>query len=267
MLTKWKDIYYLESYLLAKDGLPDKVIAERLGVDQFTYARWKKTKPALRQALESARNGPTGKSQKHHVHGRLPPHLQALWDRINRCNDDTLDGIARLESILSDAGTSARQALFLHALCESFYDVSEALRRLNVPKKELDHWIRHDPDFAELVDEVSWHKGNLFEGQFVRLAQEGEPSVVIHAAKTYNRNRGYGEVKTKEVTGKVRHSHEHSGEVSHQHQIGVEDLDLPQEVLELILYKMRVKLGEVKEVEDTTHHELAIEQSGGPEGG
>lgn len=241
-VVKWDDRFYVEAYILARAGHYDKAIGEALGVSQPTICRWIQEKPALKDAIERGRSPEDGGgSLREYVYGRLPYDLQVLWDRIDLA-DELDSGVSRVEQMLAGAGTKARQHLFLYALVHTSFDASEACRKVNVSKRVVDGWVRNDPNFAELLDEIRWHKGNFFEGQLVRLVKDGDPAAVLHVNKTFNRARGYGEVKRIEKDGEVKHTHDHQHQHTHR-VVKVSELNLPAEVLEVMAEAMEKKLG------------------------
>jgi len=140
------------------------------------------------------------------IYSRLTPELQEIWKKIDRW-DKQKGGAAKIEMILQDHGKAVRQQLFLHALSTCRFSCTRALAKVNVTKREFDNWLLHDVDFAELVDEVEWHKGNFFESALIGLVEAGEPGAVVFASKTFNAERGYG-IKARvdhNVAGTVMH--------------------------------------------------------------
>lgn len=235
-LVRWDDRFYVEAYALAQQGLPDNAIAAAIGVSATAFWKWAKSKPALAEALKRARTstGPKGSGQfSAYVYKNLPPHLQQLWDRINLC-DRTTSGYERMEHLFKEAGLRARQHLFLHAMIVTHFNWSEACRKVGISKATVDLWVRTDPDFPALVDEIHWHKKNFFESHLIERVAEGDVPSTIFANRTMNRDRGYGDTKQIEVTGEVRHTHSHLQVV-----IDPEKLGLSEEMTLALLEKLR----------------------------
>lgn len=231
----WEDTYYVTAYEHARNGLTDAQIAEMLKVDPATFCIWKQKKPALHDALQRARRTITqSKTQQtlDYIYNRLPPHLKLLWDKINLC-EHAEGGSAKLEALFKDHGMRARQHLFLHAMIVTNFNASEACRKVGVSKATVDAWVRTDPDFPELLDEILWHKKNFFESALIERVAEGDVNATLFANRTLNRDRGYGESKSIEVSGEVRHSH------SHTVTIDPEELGLPFDVARLIYEKLK----------------------------
>ncbi len=214
MAGKYKPILVLDAYKLSRLGMTDTDIAVHFKVARMNFIRWQKTYPELKEALDRGRaEREQEDSLPDWVYSRLSPELKEVWSKISRWQKEK-NGVVKIELILSEQGKLVRQQLFLYALCVSHFSPSLALQKVNVTRSELDRWINTDPDFAKLVTEIEWHKGNFFESQLVRLVGEGNPAAVIFANKTFNRGRGYA-------------SHT-SVDVNVQGQVGVGVLDLTE---------------------------------------
>jgi hypothetical protein len=130
-------------------------------------------------------------------------------------------------------GIRGRQHLFLYSLIHSNFNVSASCRRLNIDRKTFTRWVTTDPGFAELLDEVHWHKKNYFEQAFIGLVQRGDTPAILHAARTQLRDRGYGDRLDVSHSGTIQHDHDH--------RIALEDLDLPLNVRRVILDAVRAQ--------------------------
>jgi hypothetical protein len=232
---KWRDELYLEIYQLARSGLSDSAVAKTLGVTDKTFLAWRRRRPAVAHALRQARSDKKKGSEtfREYVYKRLPEELQHVWDKIHKA-DEAGNPIVRFEALIARHGKNGRQHLFLHALLHSNFNASEACRLVNIPRATLNNWLKYDPDFAALVDEVQWHKANFFEGKLIELVERGEPSIVWNVNKTFNRKRGY-EDKIK-VEGKHLHEHVHAHGV-----VDVDSLGLPLDVRKQLLAAVRAK--------------------------
>jgi hypothetical protein len=219
-LKKWKEEFYVTCYELARTGMADKAIAKAIGCSFQGLSRWKNRRPALAEAIErgrrqyAARHGEAGDkggadSQgtfRAYVYDRLPGHLKRLWEEINACEDED-NGVLRLEALLSKAGQRARQHLFFYALVHNNFNASAACRTVNIPKKTLESWIHDDPSFAELMDEIHWHKKNMIQGALFDRIESGDVSAIIFASRTINRDWGYNEKVDINANVKVEHNH------------------------------------------------------------
>ncbi len=231
---KWNNSNYVTGYELARSGLTDAKIAKAFGVSPKTLRMWKTKRGSFKEAIKRGRNvieTQLAKTFQEYIFNQLPSHLKDLWNKINAWEGHK-NGIRRIEAMLRDAGKRARQNLFLYSLVNSNFNVSEALRTVNTSRKTFESWVTNEPEFAELMEEIHWHKGNFFEGALVRLVSWGDTPATIFANKTFNRERGYGDKTTIEVSGRVDHAHVH---------LTVDDLDLPIEVRKQILLALRSK--------------------------
>jgi hypothetical protein len=206
--SRWKDSYYVKSYMLAKEGMKDGKIAAALGVSRVTFLKWKKERKTLRWSLRQARKKLVGgrlASFTDFVAGRLPEHLVPLWKTINAY--DKLDnGERRVEALLSGHGEDVRKQIFIHAFVASNFKKSEACRLANVSWKTLRNWMK-DEEFVQLCDQLFEMKKDFVDGQLMGLVASGDTAATIFAAKTLLRDRGYDTKTVVEHTGRVRHSH------------------------------------------------------------
>lgn len=240
----WKDEFYVLAYDLAKAGMTDCSIAKALGVTQTTFDKWKREKTALANALATGRTkqdrvkGETqGETLQDYVYKRLPEALKELWDDLNSI-DKINPGPERVERLLREQSKRVRQHLFVHALLMHAFNASEACRLVNISRPILQYWNATDPTFAELVQDILWHKKNYFESRLVELVQEGNPLVTMMVNRTLNRDRGYGDkVEIK-----------HSGSIDQKHQVTVKSLNLSLDTRKELLERMR----KVREGKQTT---------------
>lgn len=209
---KWNGMVPVKAYRFARQGINPTDTARLLGVSKVMFYKWLKDRPELKEALELAKADAGGDGTfPSWVYARLSPELKALWDKIDNWSDQK-NGYQKITELLADHGARTRQQLFLHALCVSAFNPSEAMRKVGVSKRELDRWAEADPDFCELVEEIDYHKKNFFEGSLVQLVAAGDPSATTFANKTVNADRGYAVKGSLDV--------QHSGAVLH----GVLDL-------------------------------------------
>lgn len=232
---KWTEDYYVTAYELAKSGLSDKGIAEVLGVSRVAFRLWKKEKPAFQKALDRGRRKQDGvrtaNTFKDYVYDKLSDEAKALWDQLYSMEQENV-GVAQIEALLADKGKDMRQQLVLHAITFSNFNLSRALSRVNVPKRTFDKWCAYDPDFANLIEELQWHKKNFFEGALCDLVSDGNSQAVLFANRSLNRDRGYSDKQEIEI----------SGNIDHNHSVTVLDLskiDLPLDVRKQLLKATR----------------------------
>lgn len=224
----------LDYFLLAKEGHCSEAICKGLGVSNTTLNEWLKTKPAMQyaqQQVESITKGGSGVSNfQEYVYKRLPEELQDVWDQIEMWHDHP-SALVRLESIFAERPVRVRQSMFFHALIHCNFNASEACRMVGMSKSGLDRWIKEDPDFPRLLDEIQWHKKNYFEGGLIKLVKQGNVLATIFANRTANKDRGYGE--------KVEVNH--TGAVQVDVAFSIDELELPLEVRVQVLEAIRAK--------------------------
>ena len=231
-MAKWKDTFYVKAYQLARSGLLDEGIAAGLGITAATFRVWRSKRSAFRKAIEDARGIDKGSPQTfiEYVYRVLPPNLKSLVDQIEASSKEK-NGIVRIEKLLANAGRRIRQQLFVHSLVASNFNVSRACSKVVITVRTFRNWLENDHEFAELMDEIHYHKKNYFEGGLFALVGAGDTQATIFANRTFNRDRGYNE--------KVEV--EHTGQVDHKHSVSVDDLDLPIETRKLLLKAVREK--------------------------
>lgn len=239
--TKWREEYLLQIYELAKQGFSDKGIAQSLGVSWYTFATWKRKKPAVQEALRQAKEKPHAtESFRDFVYGSLPPDLQKLWREINRVADAP-SGRTRVQQLLSPVAKRNRQHLFLYALIHTNFNTTAACRKLNLPMGELENW-KDEPQFVKLLHGMHQCKKDFFESHLMKLVKRGDSSAILFANRTINRDRGYNDKVEMSVSGEV------------QHQVSIEQLNLPiqlrEQLLQAIRQKQLPKPVEVESIED-----------------
>lgn len=207
---KFRTTYYVRIYKMANTGLKDKQIAAQLGVRFSTFRSWRKTDPAVRDALEQARAlAPDGKavdSLNNFVYQRLPRKLQPLWEAICEADEEP-NGEKRLELLTKNCGRRAKQHLWLHALVVKHFNKNEACRVTNISKSTVDLWIQSDPEFMQLIDSIMEMKRDFIEGALMGLISQGDSAATIFAAKTLCKKMGYDPKVTVEVQGSMTHKH------------------------------------------------------------
>lgn len=211
---KFEPALIFKVYDLAKAGVSQTKIASACGVSLNTLDAWTQKYPEVAEALRrgyAAREQGSGVATfKEYVHRNIPSYLRPIWDEVVTVFEDADAGAhARLMALMENQGKRARQNLFVHAWVHADFDASEACRVMGVSKRTLDSWLASDPDFAELVDEVEWHKDNFYEGAFVRLVKAGDSAAVLHAVKSRLRHKGYDTKTVIEHQGSVGHDHVH----------------------------------------------------------
>lgn len=212
--TKWNESVIFRAHEFAKQGLSNQRIWEALGIGETTFEKWCKKYPMLKAAIRDGRNGHRTNSGvevfRDYVHGRLPEHLQPTWKALMDA-DLAESPVEQVEALLRDKGKRGRQNLFVHALVHYNFNLSQACRTTNTPKSTFDRWVTTDPHFAEILEQLRWHKGNLYEDALVQKVKEGDTTIIKFVNQTFNADRGYGTKVKVEHSGKVEHDHDHYG--------------------------------------------------------
>lgn len=239
--TAWKDEFLVRVYKLARSGLRDKPLARCLGVGGKTFASWVASKPALADALEQGRDdggrqrlgGSSYQGFKRFAYDNLPPDARKLWNQLDRvyrlAPGRTREARrAAMRAVLESQGKRMRQSLFLQALVASNFVMSIACRTVDLTPHAVRQWARKDRAFAELVAGIHQSKAAFFESALLGLVARHDSAATIWANKTYNRARGYGS------------QDQEAGEsTSSGRRYGMDELDLPPEVLRIVLDKAR----------------------------
>ncbi len=231
--TVWKDKFIVDVYLLAKGGMTEFKMAQVLGVSLPTFRSWRTTEKVFRDAIQRGRKEYRGRNDKvtclsDYVYNRLSSKLRKVWKKINKL-DRAKGNLEKIEAILDRKGKNVRQHLFVYAWTRGNFSISQALRKVNISRTTLERW-KKDPDFAELLNELVWHKKNFFEDSLCRLIKSGDTSAIIFANRTFNRDRGFNE--------KVEVDMNLSGELN-QNVMSVDMMKLPLQARKEILKSLR----------------------------
>lgn len=228
--SKFSPSMYVTVFELARSGQSNQEISRTIGVDTGTLKRWMRTNKHFKEAITRGRRGGTFANEQtfgDYVYQCLPPHLKEVWEELTYAEDEP-DGHNRVYALLRDQGKVARQRLFVHALVHTMFNVSRACRMLAMGRRVFEEWCK-EPTFAELIDEIFWHRDNFFEQALIGLVAGGDTAAILHVAKTKLRHRGYNpqtEVVATSTTGDT---------------VDFGDLDLPVETQKEILAAMRAK--------------------------
>lgn len=206
----YKPSMIFQIYDLARTGESCKTIAKAIGVSLPTLKAWERKKKlvglALKEGMKHSRNLVTGAkfNFKEYMLNRIPKELKDTWDKITAL-EHADSGAEKIKLMLDNKGEKARQHLFIYAWTSSNYSLSAALSKTCVTKGTFDRWCTDDPDFLELIEEIEWHKKNFLEDCLMEAVADGNAPCIIHANRTKNRDRGYGDVV--KVVSTVEHKH------------------------------------------------------------
>lgn len=245
--TAWKDIYILDAYLYAKQGLKESRIAEAIGVSYITFCKWKNTNKAFKEALGRGKSetGDGGETFFEYVFKTLPDELKVYWKRLCQYHKEP-NTLKRVQALMEDAGKQVRQHLFLHSLAVTHYNLNEACRKVGIPLTTYHHWVNTDSNFGAMVEMMEQAKKNFFESALHRKVYEGDTKAIIFANSTKNKDRGYGKELSVNHSGQINHAHAHA-------VLDLDKLDLPLDVRRqvLIAYEKKRAEGQAIELEES----------------
>ncbi len=238
----WRlDFIYL-AYKAARNGLGSEAkLAGQLGVSITCINRWKVKYPTFENAIKQGnrdRKSSAGATFRGYVYNRLPPKLKMLWEQIMDV-ENAPTAIQQVEALLTNAGEKARQHLFLYALTSNNFNVSSALRTLNMPRSRFDQWVTKDPDFGAMFREIIEYKKDFYENALIGSVASGETAAIIFANKTFNKDRGYNEKIDMNLGGSVNAAN----------ALNLDELDLSIEIRVAILEAIRKKKEEEEKEE------------------
>ncbi len=198
----WNDAFYVQSYKLAKSGLKNEGIAKALGVPHHQFKTWLRRNLVLYKSVEDGRaqsKKPMIATYESFVYNTLSPKLKRVWDELAIYMEE--NATERIERMIRDKGDRERQSLFVHALVCYNFNPSKAMKATATPLRKLREW-KSDPDFAELLQEIDYHKNNFLEGALMDAVERGETGAIMFAIKNNMRDK-YGDKSEVHHTGTV----------------------------------------------------------------
>jgi hypothetical protein len=217
--------FYVKSHNLSRSGLSVRQIGKSLGVPPRIFQGWVKSRPALKEAIDSGKaivkrssaqpQAPNaGQTFLDYVYKQLPPDLQEVWESIEaldeeqddyeaarktrakteeRCGKVRFNYQERIDRLFTRCGVKrARQSLWIHALVSSNFNANEACRKVGISRATLDGWRNDEPAFDRLIrEEIHRCKKDFGEAMLLNAMSKGEPACIIFFAKTQLADRGY----------------------------------------------------------------------------
>jgi hypothetical protein len=206
--TSFRFIHVLKAYDCAKQGFSDRAIADAIGINKHVLVRWIRKYSRLRIAIKVGRKKiQTAGTFEKYVYDQLSPKMRIVWDKLMKFHNQ--GAIQKVEVLLDGKGESVRQAMFIHALVHSNFNASRACSFVNITKQRLLKW-QMDDEFAQLLEEIDWHKKNFMEGSLMDLVAAGDKQAIMFVNKTLNRDRGFGNKIEVEHKGAIGHTHQHN---------------------------------------------------------
>lgn len=223
---KFRESYYVKAHRLAQSGHSKREIAECLGVSWAEFCRWLKQKPALREAIDSAKTVNPNKGNSSHnrydkpdglrfidyAYLRLPEELQRLWNKLEKLTDpdqengEPQNATELIESLFTRTGVKhARMHLYFHALIRTNFNANAACRIVNVSKTAVDKWVKEEPEFRALIAQLPEMKRDYAEAALWRLIAAGDGSCTQFANRCLN-PAIYNPPKNHVVKGSIVHA-------------------------------------------------------------
>tara|TARA_A100000171_G_scaffold53079_1_gene76404 strand:- start:68185 stop:68991 length:807 start_codon:yes stop_codon:yes gene_type:complete len=232
---------YYDAWLRSDD---QKKVAAAMGVTVPNLIQFPKRHPEFRLAKKIAdeKRG-SAASFSNYVLQSLSPEAKDTWDQIDFWREG-LSGQEQIREILSGKCKRVRQEIFVHALLNTSFNLSEACRLSCTPHTTLRTWQERDLEFRQMMEEIEWHKKNFFEGSLIALVEQQHPGATIHVNETINADRGYSK----------RLNIHHTGDGSAGGGISLEMLNLPEEMLLFIHNRMK----ELQEQADAMEAEAQV---------
>jgi hypothetical protein len=199
----WNDEFYVQVYQLAKSGANVGLIANTLGVRPAQFRKWMDDRPALGVALQEGVKRDNS-MQANYIFGCLSEKAKRVWERVCKAEKQK-SSLKKIELLFDEGGDGIRKELFLHVFSRTYFNATEACRKVRIPYKVFKRWVEEDPEFSGLIAEMQDHKGDLYESRLTEVAVEDrDVAALIFCAKTYNRKRGYNEKLEIEHSGSIK---------------------------------------------------------------
>jgi len=267
---KWENRFYVDAYLLGSQGASLNKLAKAIKVDPHTVSRWFIKRPSFREAYERGKEwrvksmNPESEDFIEFVYGRLPPKLRRWWKKIQQWELTDTDGTNfKARNLIMKMTKQQRQHLFIHALVNSSFNVSNALKSAHLTYDMYRRWVERDKDFIKMLNEIHVHKRNFVSGSLFRLIGNGSEAATIFAARNLLKDEGFADTKNVEVSGRIDHAHYNMVEIlkhvspeakkeflraiRKQEQGQLEDVDKPNITITRITQRMGID-----DEEDTT---------------
>lgn len=240
--TMWKPRFVVDIYRLRRQGHSDRSIASALSTSAPNFINWKKSKASVRYALRQAEKDKKeldSMSIQDYIGNRLSSNVKDVFKQITGWNQERY-GYTKVVKMLKTKPKQFQQELFVYTLIVNNLNVSRALKKLGIDRRVFKGWLENDIKFVEMMSEVKEMIGDFYQEGLLNLVAKGDSSATQFANKTFNRERGYGEVTEKRITSTL--------EVK---SLPLEQLNLPVDIL-------RTVLNAVKEYENSQIKRLPV---------
>lgn len=216
---------------------------EQLGMEKRRFERhinhphWQTARQIAQTHIKSRQKD---KTFGEYVFKHLSPEARRTWEDLVFWTEHD-NPTHHIQRLVSGKSEQIRQELYIHALVCTHFDASKALYMTGLSRKQVERWVTEDLEFAQLVEEIQFHKKNFFEKAMLNLVAEGNPVAVVWANKTVNADRGYSE--------KIRMEHTLGADT-----LDLDKLDLDIDTRRKVLEAMR--RAQLKEEEDHSRKAL-----------
>lgn len=237
--SKWKDIYILQAYELAREGLSEPAIARTLGISKDTFYNWEVWYPLFKEAIERGRayvraTGTDLEDFRDDIYRELAPEERETWRKLHELNMLRSDK-KKVDLLLRGRGREFRQKMWLCALLKCRFNKSAACRMTGISYGTVAEWKHKDKRFWQLIGAIEAKERDWAESCLRRTVEMHD----VQAIKLFlqaNYKEKYGNVDRLgvDVSGQIDHKHQHT-------LVSIDDLDLPLPVMKMILNKMREK--------------------------
>jgi len=95
---------------------------------------------------------------------------------------------------------------FLEELTKSQGIISTATDKTGIHRQTYYIWINKDKKFKEAVQNIQNKLDDFYEAQFIKLTNEKNDKIILHAAKTRLKKRGYGDKLELQHSGEIEFS-------------------------------------------------------------
>lgn len=203
--SKWRDEYCALAFRMAKAGESDDAIRQAMGVCPQTFLSWKAKRPEFAKMLEEGREG-AKEGFSSYVYNRLPPELRDFWSTLVKLEEqgsgENYRRACHLDVHRMDRfSVREQQRLYVQAFVHCNFIASRARAMCGLSLQTVERWIKTDPEFVRILDELDEAKRDFCEWALMDLVERRETAAVIFANRTLNRGRGYSEKIVVDVRG------------------------------------------------------------------
>ncbi len=98
----------------------------------------------------------------------------------------------------------AQKNKFIKALEECKGIVSTACRKIGISRQTYYKWLKNDPDFETLCNDISEEAIDFVESKLLEKIEQGDTTAIIYFLKTKGKKRGWSEKTEAEPQREIR---------------------------------------------------------------